>query len=341
MKKRVGILGASGYTGMELLRLLSMHARFEPVVATADQLKGQVIASLNPTLSHLGVTHFLSTEEAKETINECDLIFSALPHGEGAKYLPELQNHIIVDLSGDFRLTDSALYPEWYKFEHPAKSQLGKWVYGIPELFRNEIKNAARIANPGCYATAAILAAAPLAALTDGQITFVGCSGTSGAGRSPKPSLHFAQVAEDLRPYNVAIHQHVPEIELILEKVSGRRNLVTFIPVLAPMVRGILMTAVVRMSKSLSEDDLFSLLSGFYKGEKFIRVLREAPGTKQVRGSNHALLYGTVDKRAGTTIITCVIDNLMKGAAGQALQNANLAFDFPEDAGLDFSSVYP
>jgi N-acetyl-gamma-glutamyl-phosphate reductase len=343
MKVKTGIIGASGYTGAELLRLLAGHRAFNLEFATADSQAGQEISVLYPHLALFKGQHFVKFEELGASLKEAELIFCALPHGEAMKILPALENKVVIDLGGDFRLEEAAQYIKWYKHEHTAATSLKNWQYGLTELFREEIKKSNRIANPGCYPTASILPIAPLLKedLIEGIITINAMSGTSGAGRSPSPGLHASHVIENVRAYKIGEHQHTPEIEMALKNYSGKEALVSFTPHLVPMVRGINSTCTVRVKSGVKLEKLFDCLNEAYRNELFVNVIKNNSGTKEVRGTNRAVISVFLDERISCAVLTCVIDNLVKGAAGQAIQNANLIFNLGENTGLQAEGVYP
>ena len=343
MKINVGIIGASGYTGAELLRLLAVHPKMQLEFATADSQAGKEVTELYPHLSFYAGKSFVKFPDLGSSLEKAELIFCALPHGEAMKVLPALKNKVVVDLGGDFRLDEASVYTKWYKHEHTAEASLKDWQYGLTELFRADIKKSKRIANPGCYPTACTLPTAPLvkAGLIEGVINISAMSGTSGAGRVPSAGLHVSHVMEDVKAYKVAEHQHTPEIELAISKFSGKDALVSFTPHLLPMVRGINATCVARVAHGVSLDKLFDCLYQTYKNEKFVDVVKKNAGTKEVRGSNRAVISVFHDVRTSQAVVTCVIDNLVKGAAGQALQNANLVFELDEQLGLEGQGLYP
>lgn len=341
---KVGIIGASGYTGAELLRLLAVHPSMKLVFATADSQANQPVTDLYPHLSGFSNLQLEKYDSLGNKLKEADLIFCALPHTQAMKSLPRLENKYIVDLGGDFRLDEGTEYSTWYKHEHSCPQELGKWQYGLTELFRDEVRKAKRVANPGCYPTASVLALAPLLKenLIEPPVTINALSGISGAGRVPGPAVHFSHAFEDVRAYKVGVHQHTPEIEMALAKLSGKEIKITFTPHLIPMVRGINVTCTARMISDSTQSQIFECLYEQYKAEKFIEVLNSKPsGTKEVRGSNRAVISAYADMRTGQAIVTCVIDNLVKGASGQAIQNANLMLGFEEDLGLSAQALYP
>jgi N-acetyl-gamma-glutamyl-phosphate reductase len=344
--KRVGIVGASGYGGAELLRLCAGHPGLEVAVATAGARAGTPVASHTPSLAAAYPTlAYGPTEPA--ALDGLDVVFLALPHGRSQDLVPDLLGRVgvIVDLAADFRLADPGLYPVWYGEEHHAPELLATFAYGLPELHRDDLVGATRIAAPGCYPTATLLALAPLveagvlALPGDGGPALVvdAASGTSGAGRAPKDDLHFAAVDEDFVAYGLLDHRHTAEME------QGLGTTVLFTPHLAPMVRGILATCYARPADpgGLTTEDAMQLLHDRYDDEPFVVVADAPPSTKAASGSNTAHLSVRVDPRTGWVVVLAAIDNLVKGAAGQAVQCANLALDLPEGAGLPLVGVYP
>jgi N-acetyl-gamma-glutamyl-phosphate reductase len=339
---KVGIAGASGYAGAELLRLLSAHPTFEVGVATAHSHAGQTVGGHTPSLraAYPGLV-YEDTEVA--TLDGLDLVFCALPHGESQKLVPALRDRVgcIVDLAADFRLKDAALYPQWYGAEHGAPELLAEAVFGLPELFRSELPAATLVAAAGCYPTSAGLALAPLLrqGLIEGQgIVVDAASGVSGAGRGLKDSLHFGAVDEDFTAYGLLTHRHTPEMEQIL----GAQ--VLFTPHLVPMVRGILATCYARPGVahgSFSTADVMAALHEAYDAEPFVVVTDEPPSTKATTGSNVAHVTARVDPRTGWVVSLCALDNLVKGASGQAVQCANAALGLPETTGLPTGGLYP
>jgi N-acetyl-gamma-glutamyl-phosphate reductase len=339
----VAVLGASGYAGAEALRLLLAHPDLEVTVATADTQAGLSVASLYPNLLAYGGLAFRHYDDCAEDVAACRLVLCGLPHGEAMALLPALTNDIVVDIGGDFRLDNADTYQEWYGVPHSAAGELAGWTYGLTELFREKIVASKRIANPGCYPTASVLAVAPLVqtGLVEGTIVVDAMSGTSGGGRAPKPNLHFAHVDEDVRAYKLAQHQHTPEMEHALRLFCNADVTVSFTAHLVPATRGIHATVTAPLAFGVTEDQVREALDSTYAHEPFVHVVDEPPGTKDVRGSNLALVHAKADGRAGRVIVTCVIDNLVKGAAGQAIQNANLALGLDEAAGLPIAGVYP
>jgi N-acetyl-gamma-glutamyl-phosphate reductase len=339
---KAGIVGASGYTGAELLRLLAGHPQIEVAVATAHSHAGQSVGEHTPSLA--AAYSGLRYEAADPALLDgLDLVFCGLPHGESQKIIPELRSRVglIVDLAADFRLRDPALYPAWYGEEHACPELLDQATYGLPELFRPALGGATLIASAGCYPTAAGLALAPLlrAGLVESSGLVVNAaSGVSGAGRALKDSLHFAAVDEDFVAYGLLTHRHTPEMEQIL----GAQLL--FTPHLAPMVRGILATCYARPTAAhadLATADIMAALHEAYDDEPFLVVSDTPPSTKATAGSNTAHVTARVDERTGWVLTLCALDNLVKGAAGQAIQCANAALGLPETTGLPLGGLYP
>jgi len=331
---KTAIVGASGYAGTELLRLLLEHPKFEVGVITAHSNAGELISSVAPQLSKLGDRRFEKFDLAK--VNACELVFLALPHGESAALISQLDPTIkIVDLGADFRLTSADQWVKYYGGTHA-----GTWTYGLPELpgKRDQIKKATRVANPGCYATSISLAIAPALSLIDSSdIVVVAASGTTGAGRNAKINLIGSEVMGSLSSYKFGgVHQHTPEIEEALTQVAGSEVKISFTPILAPMPRGILSTVTAKLTTSVTTESMHALYTKSYANDEFVTVLPlgQMPKTNSVIGSNHVHLQVAVDTHANRLVISAAIDNLGKGAAGQAIQNANLICGFAENSGL-------
>jgi N-acetyl-gamma-glutamyl-phosphate reductase len=336
---RVGILGASGYTGAELLRLCAQHPSFELVVATGDTQAGVRAASLYPSLA-VKYPDLVFEEFDPAKAEGLDVVFLGLPHEASMAVAPQLLGKVgcIVDLSAAYRLKDQSLYPQWYHFTHDQPEILAQAVYGLPELHRSELKGAALVATPGCHVTAATLALAPLVQaglLATTGVVVNSITGVSGAGRGLKQSSQFCTVDEDVTAYGLLDHRHTPEIE---QEVGAQ---VLFTPHLAPMNRGILATCYGRPAADVNTDLLLSTLKEFYAGEPFVTVSDASPSTKATMGSNAAHLTARFDERTGTIIAICAIDNLAKGASGGAVQAANVALGLPETAGLTSVGLYP
>ena len=336
------VAGASGYAGGELLRLLLGHPDFEVGVLAAGSKAGRRLGEVHPQLPTLADRPLLAADA--DVLAGADIVFLALPHGESAaiaRHLPSEQR--IVDLGADFRLADESQWKAFYN-----DSYAGHWVYGMPELpgLRGQIAEALRVANPGCYPTSVILASAPLLAdgLIDSRLSVVAASGTSGAGRTPTETLLASQVMGSMSPYKVGgVHQHTPEIEQALGAVTGREVLVSFTPLLAPMPRGILATISADLSEGVTSEDLHESLVAAYAHEPFVTVLPPGawPQTSSTLGGNSVQVQAVADARSGRAIVVAAIDNLVKGAAGQALQNANLMLGLDETAGLASSGIAP
>jgi len=337
-KTRVGILNVTGYAGVELARLLSGHPFVDLVSVTGRSSAGQTLGQVFPHMADLDLP--ISSE-----LTDIDLVFSALPHRESADQLiPFIDRGVkVIDISADFRLKNPSLYEEWYGFPHPAPNLLKTAVYGLPELHRAEIKLSNIVANPGCYPTASILALAPAvkAGIVTGNIIVDAKSGLSGAGRSLKLSGHFCEADEDVIAYSIASHRHQPEIFQELSFLNPGLNGVTFSPHLVPMTRGILATCYAQLARGLTTAGVEALYQDFYRDEPFVRVVPEPPHTKHTAGTNMCCVHVTVDARTGLLIAVAALDNLIKGAAGQAIQNMNLMLGYPENTGLPRLAQFP
>lgn len=338
---KVGIVGASGYTGAELLRLLDQHPDLDVVHLSAESQAGESIAALYPSLA---ARHGAAVYDRFDVaaVDGLDVVFCGLPHGTSQAVVPELLSRVghVVDLSADFRLRDPDLYPRWYGAAHQAPHLLGRFAYGLPERFRDQLADADHVAVPGCYPTAAILALGPLldAALVERDGLIVNAvSGVSGAGRAPKPSTTFGTVDSDVVAYGVGEHRHTPEIEQGLG-VEG----VMFTPHLVPMTRGILVTAYARPAvDDLDTTAVLEALHRAYDDEPCVVVTAEPPHTKATLGANLACVSGRYDERTGTVVAFAAIDNLVKGASGQAIQCANGLLGLDETAGLPLVGMMP
>lgn len=339
---KVGILGATGYTGQELLRLLNIHPQADLTYLGSSSSAGKNLGEIYPHL----VEKNYSLEEEK--IPDVDVLFVALPHGIAAGRGEEILGKGIkmIDLGADFRLNNYIEYEEWYKTRHLSPQLLQEAVYGLPELYRKEIRGKDLIANPGCFPTASLLALVPLlrAGLLDKESIIIDAkSGVSGAGRGVNQAVHYSEVNENFKAYGVGIHRHTPEIEQELSKAAGEKVLINFTPHLVPMTRGILATVYARVLKGTGEKELRDVWQEAYASEPFIHVLPEGtwPQTKYSLGSNHAFLQMKYDPRTERAILVSVIDNLVKGASGQAIQNMNILFDLPETLGLEATGLWP
>lgn len=344
-KVKIAILGASGYTGAELVRLLVRHPMAEIVAMTADRKAGSTIASVFPHLGGLDLP--ILTTIAEVDWDKVDVVFCALPHATTQEVVLTLPKRLkIVDLSADFRLSDPQVYAQWYGHAHKALDLQAEAVYGLTEIAREQIRSARLIANPGCYPTSAQLPLIPLleakAIKADG-IIIDAKSGVSGAGRAAKESSLYAEVAEGIHAYGVASHRHSPEIEQGLTRAVGAPVVATFTPHLMPMNRGILSTIYVELAPMTTVDDLRAILTKRYEKEPFVRVTPAGvlPATRDVRGSNLCLIGLVADRAPGRAILVSVIDNLVKGASGQAVQNMNLICGLPEAMGLEQAPMFP
>jgi len=343
----VGIIGASGYTGAELLRLCAGHPGLDVRVATGDTQAGAPVAELYPSLAAAyGDLRF--DKISPEACDGLDLVFLALPHGASQDVVPEIAGRVggLVDLAADFRLQDPALYPRWYGEDHTHPELLADFAYGLPELFRADIAGATRVAAPGCYVTTAVLALAPLVraglAAPTGMVVDA-ASGVSGSGRGLKATTHFGAVDENFTAYGLLDHRHTPEIEQALSRVSAAGPVeVLFTPHLAPMNRGILATCYARpTAPGLTTEDLLAALRSAWAGEPFVVVTDGSPQTKATLGSNAVHVTARADARTGWLVAIAALDNLVKGASGQAVQCANIVLGLPEGTGLASAGVYP
>jgi N-acetyl-gamma-glutamyl-phosphate reductase len=337
---KVGIVGGSGFLGLELLRLCAGHPELDVVAAMAATQAGEAAANRYPSLG-AAYPDLRFEPTAAEPLVGLDLVFFALPHGESQSLVPELVGKVgaIVDLAADFRLTDPNVYMSWYGHKHSAPELISSFTFGIPELYRDEIKGSHLVAAAGCYPTAAALVLAPLISAglvsTDGVVVDA-ASGVSGAGSGVTRANSFATVDEDFRAYGLLNHRHTPEMEQILGAS------VLFTPHLAPMSRGILATCYARLDRpGATTADVLGALEGAYRTEPFVVVTEAPPSTKATAGSNCAHVSAVVDERTGWVVAMCALDNLMKGGSGQAVQCANLVLGLPEQTGLPIAGLYP
>jgi N-acetyl-gamma-glutamyl-phosphate reductase len=333
---RVAILGATGYTALELIKILLRHPEVEITALTSRQEGNPHVASVHPSLVGRLDLH-LEDLGAIAVASRADCVFSCLPHGVTASLVPHLleAGARVVDFSADYRLDDAETYQQWYGQKHPDPERLGSVVYGLPELFHARIPPARLVANPGCYPTSAILALVPLlkAGLIEADDIIIDAkSGISGAGRTPKLTTHYPECNESVSAYNVGRHRHTPEIEQILRRAVGKQVSVIFTPHLIPMDRGILSTCYARPTTEVSEESLFAACREFYAEQPFVRVVDHLPGSKDSSGTNFCDITVRL-VRGRVTVISC-LDNLVKGAAGAAVQNFNLMYDFPETLAL-------
>lgn len=337
---RAGIIGVTGYTGLELLRILKVHPKVEVTMLISRKSTGRIMNEMLPySLENRKVEEF----DPQKIENNCDVVFMALPSGVSYELTQTLKNVRIIDLSADFRFDNPEIYKKWYS------KDLGNYftferVYGLPEIHRDKIRVSRIVGNPGCYPTSVLIALAPLLKnnlLIDDVIFVDSKSGVSGAGKKETLEYSFSEVDQGLKPYGVIKHRHVPEMEQEIQKLSGQNLKVVFTPHLVPMVRGILSTIYVKTNLSL--DETHKLYKDFYNREKFIHVLEPGvyPTTKWTYGSNHVFISLAKDERTNTLVLMSALDNLVKGAAGQAVQNMNIMFSIDECTGLDLKPIYP
>ncbi len=342
---RISVLGASGYTGADLVRLALTHPAIEIAALAANQKAGQAMADIWP---HFAPYPHLPRLVKADAIDwrGIDAVFGCLPHAASAELLSTLANVRIIDLSADFRLNDADIYGEWYGVTHPAPELLPEAVYGLTEQARAQLADARLVACPGCYPTAALLALLPLAEaglIRPSNISINALSGVSGAGRSLKEANLFPEIAEAVAPYAVGRHRHMPEIEQELGKAFGAPVTISFTPHLVPMNRGELETIAVELADGRTVADLRARLAERYADEPFVHLLPEgvAPATRMVRGSNHMVVNVFADRIPGRALVIAAIDNLVKGSSGQAIQNFNLMFGLPETMGLEAAPLFP
>ncbi|MCR2822884.1 N-acetyl-gamma-glutamyl-phosphate reductase [Lederbergia panacisoli] len=343
---RVGIVGATGYGGAELIRILQSHPKFEIAALYTSSRQGRDIHNHYPHLTGI-IPLTLEEIDPIKMAKDTDVVFLAVPTGIASQLAPELLTAgcVVIDLTGDFRLKNTEDYEYWYKRKAAPKEWIEKAVYSLPELNRTSVKGSQFISNPGCYPTAALLGLAPLAKaniLKEGSVIIDAKSGISGAGQTVSLGNIYSELNENLKIYKVNGHQHIPEIEQMLKEM-GYESPITFQTHLVPMTRGIMTTIYGTVEGKITEDELWQLYHDFYANEYFVRVRDKGifPATKEVAASNFCDIGIACDERTGRITIVSVIDNLMKGAAGQAVQNANILFGFEESAGLKFSPMYP
>lgn len=344
---KVAIIGATGYSGAELIRLLRSHREVEITSVLSSSHGGMPLPASFPHLTQI-VDQPLDQVDVNLIAEKADIVFTATPSGVSAELVPKLVDAglTVIDLSGDFRLKDASLYEQWYG-KHPAPSKyIDQAVYGLSECFAPQIREARFVSNPGCYPTATILGLAPAVkhAWVDTESLIIDAkSGVSGAGRGTGLGTHYSEINENLKVYKVNQHQHTPEIEQALGWIADKPMVITFTTHLVPMTRGIMATIYAKLAKSMSTADLVEQYRIFYERHPFVRIrpVGQFPTTKEVYGSNYCDIGLTVDERTGRVTIVSVIDNVVKGAAGQAIQNLNLMQGWPETEGLEFVPVYP
>lgn len=343
-KKKIAIIGATGYTGSELVRILHNHPEVEISVITSESKAGKHFHDVHPFFYGIDEHKLISSGEIDEY--EIDLAFLALPHGVSMDFVRKHhdKSYKIIDLSGDFRLKTPEVYKEWYNKEHSYPEGFSKAVFGLPELYREDIEQADLVANPGCYPTSALLGAAPIIQenlVGPGPVIVDSKSGVTGAGVKSSSVTHYSNANENFRAYGLKKHRHTIEIQEILEKISGRDVNLQFTPHLLPVDRGILSTIYSNPVSGFNAKQLLEVYKKFYSETPFVRVRKEPPAIKDVRGSNYCDVYATYDERTNLIIVISVIDNLVKGAAGQAVQNMNIMFGWDETTGLHSIPVSP
>ena len=342
---KVAVLGATGYAGIELVRILSQHPEVELKVLGSHSFDGQPISEVYQNFAH--ILDMTCEELDLDKVAQCDVAFTALPHGASKDVIPSLieKGIKVIELSGDFRYDDIKIYEKWYGTEHSSPELLSEAVYGLCELYRDKVKKARLIGNPGCYTTCSILGAYPVLKSGLGKsenIIIDAKSGVTGAGRGLGLPLHFCECTENTKAYKVATHRHTSEIEQELSKAAGEEVMISFTPHLIPQKRGILSTIYVNLNKPCTTEELVNIYKDFYKDEFFVRVkdAGKLPETKHVAGSNFVDIGVVVDERLNRAVIVSAIDNIYKGAAGQAVQNMNLMFGLDEKTGIDNAGFY-
>ncbi|PKP13290.1 MAG: N-acetyl-gamma-glutamyl-phosphate reductase [Bacteroidetes bacterium HGW-Bacteroidetes-3] len=343
-KKKIGIIGATGYTGSELVRILTNHPNVEIKVITSESRAGELFSDVHPFLQGIADQKLVSINEIDNY--DLDLVFLALPHGVSMDFVKRFNDKKfkIIDLSGDFRLSSQEIYEEWYKIPHIYPEGIEKAVFGCPELYFDKIKKANLIANPGCFPTSAILGLAPLLAadlIETDRIIIDSKTGVTGAGIKAKNVNLYSNVNDNFKAYGLKNHRHTIEIQGILDSVSEKETIIQFTPHLLPVDRGILSTIYARPTQKIDENKLKELYKTFYVNAPFVRLRKQEPAIKDVRGTNYCDLFVTYDKRTNMIILVSVIDNLIKGAAGQAIQNMNIVFGFEETSGLNLIPLNP
>ncbi len=344
---KASIIGATGYTGVELLRFLSRHPGVEVVGLTSQSYTEQAFTDIFPSARRF--TKLLCEQQDPVRLAEkSDVVFTALPHGVSMEVAAAVVGNgkKVIDLGADYRFADVAVYEAWYQVAHKTPALVAEAVYGLPEVHRAEVAKARIIGNPGCYPTSIILGLAPLLKnkLVDtGTVIIDAKSGVSGGGRGLNLAFHYAECNENLKAYNIGVHRHTPEIEQELGRLAGEKLTVSFTPHLIPMTRGILSTMYASLHKILSADELLDLYREYYQHEYFVRIMDKGqyPQTKWVAGSNFCDIGLAVDPRTNRVVVVSAIDNLVKGASGQAVQNMNILFNLPEKTGLEYPGMWP
>jgi len=346
---KVAVIGSTGYGGVELVRLLLTHPRVEIVSVLSSSQEGALLSDAYPHLTDI-VPHRLEAIDPAGLAAKAELVFTATPHGVSSALVPKLLEAglKVIDLSGDFRLKDGAVYEEWYNHKPADAALLAEAVYGLAEVYGQDVRGARLVSNPGCYSTTMLLGLVPAVAagwIDPATIIVDAKSGVSGAGRGLSMGVHFSEVNENLKAYKVNRHQHVPEVEQVLSQAAGRPVAITFTPHLVPMTRGILAASYASVTGRAARDEAqwIELYRQYYEGRPFVRIRGKGvlPATKDVYGSNYCDIGFSLDRRTGRVTIISVTDNLMKGAAGQAVQNLNLMMGWDETLGLRLAPVYP
>lgn len=337
MKKKIGIIGATGYTGSELVRILTNHRHADISVITSESRAGELLSDVHPFLQGIADQKLVSLDHIDDY--DLDLVFLALPHGVSMDFVKRFNDRSfkIIDLSGDFRLSSAGVYEEWYKMDHIFPEGIKKAVFGCPELFLDEIRDATLVANPGCFPMSAILGIAPMLSgglIDDAPVIVDSKTGVTGAGITAKAVNLYSNVNDNFKAYGLKRHRHTIEMQEILSRVSGRETIIQFTPHLLPVDRGILSTIYARPANNINEDSLIKSYKEFYSGAPFVRLRKQAPAIKDVRGTNFCDIYPTYDERTNMIIVISVIDNLIKGASGVAVQNMNIMFGLDETEGL-------
>lgn len=342
---KAAVLGATGYAGIELVRILSGHPEVELKVLGSHSFAGQPISEVYQNFAH--IIDMDCEEVDLDKVSECDVAFTALPHGASKEVIPSLieKGLKVIDLSGDFRYDDIEVYEKWYGVKHSSPELLEESVYGLCELYRDKVKDARLIGNPGCYTTCSILGAYPLlkSGLAEHKNIIVDAkSGVTGAGRGLGLPLHFCECTENTKAYKVATHRHTSEIEQELSKAAGEDIMISFTPHLIPQKRGILSTIYINLKKMCTTEEIINIYKDFYKDEFFVRVKEpgKLPETKHVAGSNFVDIGIVVDERLNRAVVVSAIDNIYKGAAGQAVQNMNIMFGIDEKTGIANAGFY-
>jgi N-acetyl-gamma-glutamyl-phosphate reductase len=345
-KYKIAIVGASGYTGSELARILTHHPQVEIVAITSESHAGKKFSDLHPQFQHILELPLITAEEVE--VLKPDVIFLALPHGVSMEFVKKWHDSPakMIDLSGDFRLKSPAVYQEWYKKNHTFPQGFEEAVYGLPELHEEQVKEAKLVANPGCYPTASILALAPLFAeglIQPHSVVIDAKSGTTGAGIKHGPTTHFSNVNDNFKAYGISNHRHTIEIEEQFQGLNSQEVRIQFTPHLLPVDRGILATAYAQLTESenISRERLIQIFTDFYQNKPFVRIRNQAPSLKDVKGSNYCDIFPFWDNRTRRAIVVSVIDNLVKGASGQAVQNMNLMLGLDQTIGLNQVPIQP